>query len=411
MKVLLANHVDLGGGGASVAGFRLHRQLQAAGAESRLLVGSKSAERAEPSVLRTPGLVRRPLHRVAVTAGLNDLDGVAAYRIRHHEAFRWADVVHYHAIHGNWFSYPAMARATAGKPSVLTLHDQWPLTGHCAFSFECERWRHGCGSCPHLDAFPSVERDNTALEWRLKRRTWQRSQLTLVSPSRWLADLSRSSILGHFPVEVIPHGIDTETFAPGDPEAARAALGLGDAEAVIGFAASSVEDRRKGFDLAVAALGRLPEAVRRRMTVVLMGGSSEALAGLVEAAGCRAVPLGYVPGDRLKALVYSAADAFVLPTRADNSPLVALEAMACGTAVVAFAVGGVPELVRPEVTGLLAEPEDVAGMAAAVHRLVEDPATAAKLGAGGRSLVLEEHTEEVAAARHLELYSRLLAGS
>lgn len=411
MRVLQVNHADTGGGGASVAGYRLHQALRDAGVRSTMVVGARNTNDADVAQLRSWRTLRRPLRAVTERMGLNELDGVGAYAMVRRGDFAAADVVHYHAIHGGWFSYPAMPRATTLKPSVLTLHDLWPLTGHCSFSFECARWRHGCGSCPHPEVFPAIRRDSTAIEWRVKDRVWAACSLTVVSPSTWLADIARQSMLGRFDVEVIPHGIDTDVFAPTDPITARAALRIPLDGPVAMFAASSVADRRKGGDLVLGAVDALAPAVRKALTVILMGGHGEAMSGPLTDAGCQVADFGFVPSDRLKALLYSAADVFVFPTRADNSPLVALEALACATPVVSFDVGGVAELVRPGVTGLLAPPEDIDALSETLGVLLEDTALGAKLGRQARSMVLEEFNQPLAAGRHIELYSRLLVRS
>lgn len=408
VRVLQVNHADAGAGGASIAGYRLHQALRSAGVESEMLVGNKSTNDGDVAQLRSWRTLRRPLKAIAEGAGLNELDGISAYSLGRRDDFSRADVVHYHAIHGGWFSYPVMPRATTGKPSVLTLHDMWPLTGHCSFSFECDRWRHGCGSCPHPEVFPAIRRDATAIEWRIKARTWAASSLTVVSPSAWLAAIARGSMLGQFEVEVIPHGIDTTVWSPADVQAARTALRLPADGPIVMFAASSVADRRKGSDLVLAAIDTLAPALRKALTVVLLGGGGDAMTETLVDAGCQVADFGYVPSDRLKALLYSAADAFIFPTRADNSPLVVLEALACATPVVSFAVGGVAELVRPGQTGLLAPAEDIEGLADGLTTLLEDPALAARLGRRGRAMVEQEHPEALAARRHVDLYSRLL---
>jgi glycosyltransferase involved in cell wall biosynthesis len=407
LGVLQVNHADVGGG-AAVAGYRLHDQLRHAGVRSEMLVGSKGSTDDAVTALRPWLTVRRPIRAAAERMGLNELDGISAYRMGGHPGYGRADVVHYHAIHGGYFSYPAMAALTRDKPSVLTLHDMWPLTGHCSFSFGCERWRSGCGSCPHPEAFPAVRRDATRIEWRLKETVWSRSRLTVVSPSAWLADVARSSMLGRFDVQVIPHGIDTDVFAPTERVAARHALRLPTSGTVLLFAATSVSDRRKGADLVLAALRRLSTAERSGMTVALMGAHGPQMAQAVREAGCEVVEFGFVTGDRIKALIYGAADLFVFPTRADNSPLVVLESLACATPVVSFDVGGVSELVEHGRSGLLAAPEDVDGLAAGIQALIADPERRARMGDRARTRTLADFDAPLAAARHIALYRELL---
>jgi glycosyltransferase involved in cell wall biosynthesis len=407
-KVLLVNHADLGGG-AAVAAYRLHVALRRAGVDSSMLVGTKTSHDETIAQLRQWRIVRRPIRVLTDRLGLNELDGIGAYTVGRRDDFQNADVVHYHAIHGSWFSYPVMPHLTRQRPSVMTLHDMWPFTGHCTFGFECDRWQSGCGHCPHPEAFPAIQRDATAVEWRIKNRLWAGSRLTVVSPSEWLAALARRSMLGRFPVKVIPHGIDIEVFGPRDPVAARTALQLPVHDPIVLFAASSVADRRKGADLVTGTLRALPESLRKRTTIVLMGDRGPHMAAQLGETGCEVADLGYVASDRLKAVIYSAADVFVFPTRADNSPLVVLESLACGTPVACFDVGGVNELVRHGETGLLAAPEDVVDLASHLCCLLEDPDLRARLGNQAREMVVREYPQHLSADRHRRLYAELLS--
>lgn len=416
LRVLLLNHADIVGGGAAVAGFRLHRSLLTAGVASTLLVGTKASTDPTVTELAQPPLVRRSLRKLGHEVGLNELDGVGAYGLHRSPLAQRADVIHAHAVHGSWFSYPAMARLSRRTPTVLTLHDMWPFTGHCSFSFECDRWRTGCGRCPHPEVFPAVKQDATAVEWRLKKAVWARSRLVVVSPSRWLAGLAAESMLGRFEVRVIPHGIDTAVFAPRPRDACRAALGIAPDRTALMFTAASLSGAaggdaadRKGADLLLAALRAAPPLLRERCSLILMGGQAEVMASTLRADGYDVAEVGYVVSDPLKSFVYSAADLFIFPTRADNAPLVVLESLACGTPVASFDVGGLAEMVRAGQTGTLATAADVAGFTAAIVELVEDPARLAAMRQTCRAVVEAEHGEARAAARHIELYEALLA--
>lgn len=416
LRVLLLNHADVGAGGAAVAGYRLHRSLLAAGVDSTLLVGAKASNDPTVTSLDHPRLASRVIRKAGHELGLNELDGIGAYGLARSSLARRADVIHAHAVHGSWFSYPAMARLSRETPTVLTLHDMWPFTGHCSFSFECDRWRRGCGNCPHREVFPAVKRDATAVEWRLKQAVWKRSQLVIVSPSQWLADLAAQSTLGHFDVRVIPHGIDTEEFAPRPRAACRAALGVAPDNTALLFTAASLQGSggadpadRKGVDLLLAALAAIPVAVRGSCTLMLMGGAGQEMATTLRADGYQVVEVGYVVSDPLKSFVYSAADLFVFPTRADNAPLVVLESLACGTPVASFDVGGLAEMVRGGQTGTLARPGDVATLTANLVDLIGDPARLAAMRPHCRALVETEHPAALAATRHIDLYTELTA--
>ncbi len=409
--MLHLNHTDTGRGGAAAAGLRLHRSLVDIGVDSRMAVGTKeSTDGLVEQMARRP-MMQHQIRRIGWRAGLNEIEGVGAYGLPRRASFRDADVLHLHALQGGWFSYPAVPWLTRRKPAVLTLHDMWPVTGHCSFSFGCERWQTGCGSCPHPDVYPAIRRDATHLEWRVKRALWARSHLIAVAPSHWLAGVAAKSMLEPAEIRVIPYGLDLEVFAPRDREAARAGFGVPDDAVAILYSAASVADRRKGADLVHRSLGALSPELRRSCVVLLMGDRGEEAAAPLRAAGYRVIDLGYIDDDDAKAKVYSAADLLIFPTRADNSPLVVLESLACGTPVVAFGVGGLAETVKDGDTGIIVAPENVAALTAAVARLASDADLRAGLRPRCRSHMVARHERGAIARAHRSLYEEALAAS
>jgi glycosyltransferase involved in cell wall biosynthesis len=391
------------GGGGLVMG-RLHRNLGAAGVESRILCERGPVDDPTIATLRRLRYPEGVLRRVTKPLGLNDVHRVSSWLVPRHEFYRDADVVHIHGTHTDFLSYLALPRLTREKPTVFTLHDMWPMTGHCAVNLDCDRWRTGCGSCPYLDAHPAVRRDATALEWRLKRWAYGRSSLDVVALSTVFVERARASLLGGFPIHHIPLGVDAEVFHPVPTGQARDALGLSTDRHVILFSAMSFAHHHKGPDLLVAALRQLPEHLRGSTTVLLVGSGGEELAGSID---LPSVSLGFVEDPHRMALAYAAADVFAFPSRTEALPQVLLESIACGTPAVAFAVGGVPDIIRSGETGQLVEPEDVAGLARALASLLEDEAARRRMGMAARELALAEFTLEAETERHVQLYRSL----
>jgi glycosyltransferase involved in cell wall biosynthesis len=410
VRIVQIHHSDdLSWGGAIVAMDRLHRGLLKAGHDSTILCLSKS-QHGQSVQLPRRRLVEAALRRVTSRLGLNDIHCVSAFDIRHHPVYRNADVVHLHGTHGGYWSYLALPGMTRVKPLVLTVHDMWAFTGHCAYSSGCERWRIGCGHCPHPDAHPAVKRDATHLEWRLKRWVYGRSNLTIVTLSDWITRLARDSLLARFPIHQIPNGVDTEVYRPLGRTRCRELLGIPPGRTVLLWMAARLdpahhEGRRKGADLLLDALGKLPPSVRRTSYLLLVGRGGEHVA---ERAGLPSLDLGFIPSDHLKAIAYGAADLFLFPTRADNMPLVVLESLACGTPIVSFDVGGVPDMVRPGVTGYLAAAEDAEDFARGIATLVEDDAARAFMRSQARSIAVREYGLDLHVRRHVELYEAML---
>jgi len=213
--------------------------------------------------------------------------------------------------------------------------------------------------------------------------------------------VKESPLLSRFPLTVIPYGLDTDVFMPRPKKAARLQLGLPQDASIILFVAASVRVRRKGLDLLARALS---QPLRGDDVYLVSVGNGQPDLRIP-------VPhqhIGKINNDDLLSQVYSAADIFVCPSLQDNLPNTVLEAMACGTPVVAFDAGGIPDMVRPEVTGLLAPTGDAEALRAAIINLLRDPTRRAAMAAACRSTAVREYTLEVQAHRHTELYETAL---
>jgi glycosyltransferase involved in cell wall biosynthesis len=336
---------------------------------------------------------------------LNDIHLVGSFKVKQEKPYISADVIDFQGIHTRTLSYLALPALTRSKPAVFTLHDMWALTGHCTYSYDCERWRIGCGQCPYPGTHPAIKRDNTCLEWRLKKWAYSHSNLAFAAPSRWLVELAKQSMLSQFPIFQIPYGIDTEIYRPLDPQECRVKLGIPADKNVLMFAALKLDNYRKGSDLLLKALQGLPTSLKAEVALLTIGHGSEAIA---ETVGIQTINLGYVADDHRKAIAYSAADLFLCPTRADNLPLVMLESIACGTPMVSFRVGGVPELVRPGITGYLAKPESVDDFRNGIAQLLEDEPLRNDMSEQSREIAQKEYRRELQIQRYVQLYSQLL---
>ena len=404
MKVLHINQSDIGGG-AAIAGYRLHQGLLAQDIDSRLLVGSvKTSSNLVAGVPRKQRIENK-LNRITGHFGLNYINHIGTFDIPKHPFYQSANILNFHNLHTGYFNYLAIPSLTENKPAVFTLHDMWSFTGHCAYSYDCTRWKNGCGKCPYPDTYPAISTDNTHLVWKLKNWVYSRSNLTIVAPSNWLTEQAKQSMLKRFPIHHIPYGIDTEAYQPLDSEQCRFVLGIPTNKKVLMFGAESLKESRKGGDLLLKTLQSLPESLKAETVLLMLGNSGEAIA---EAVGMATLNLGYVSSDRLKSIAYSAADLFIFPTRADNLPLVLQESMACGTPMVSFKIGGVPDLVRPGITGYLATPEDADDFRDGIVKLLSDENLRDRMSQNCRAIALEEYPLELQAKRYIDLYHQIL---
>lgn len=404
MRVLHINQSDLYGG-AAIAGYRLHEGLRQQGIDSRLLVGRAMVESDRVAQVRPVSAFETQLGRATTKFGLNYIHYFSSFQTRQHPFYQAADVLNFHNLHTNYFSYLAVPALVKNKPAVLTLHDMWMMTGHCAYSYECDRWKIGCGQCPDLKSYPSVRRDSTRWEWKLKQWVYQRSQLSIVAPSQWLYELAKQSLLNRFPIHYIPNGIDTETYYPRDRLQCRTELGIAPHRKVLLFVSQSLKDIRKGGDLLLNAIQQLPASLKAEILLITLGENEVSK----ETFGIETLNLGYVDDDSKKVTAFSAADLFVFPTRADNLPLVLQESLACGTPMVSCRIGGVSDLVRPGETGYLAAPEDAEDLSSGIVKLLENDELRDRMRQNCRAIALQDYSIEQQAKRYSQLYSELLA--
>jgi glycosyltransferase involved in cell wall biosynthesis len=272
------------------------------------------------------------------------------------------------------------------------------MTGHVAYSLDCERWRHGCGQCPYLGEYPRLRNDTTALLWRLRNLVYDHSKLTLVVPSQWMSDLVRASpLLSRFNVRYIPTGIDLAVFKPGSQEEARARLLLPQDRRIVFFAAANINERRKGLHLLAEALRRLEDP-----PLLLVAGS-----GTV-ARGIETRYLGTVMDEEVLADAYRAADIFAVPTLADVLTQTAPESISCGTPCISFDRGGVIDVVRHMETGYRARFGSIDDLAEGLRTLLGDDELLARLGRQCREVAEQEFSVDVQVQRYAELYEELV---
>ena len=405
MKVLLVHMSDFKrGGGGAIAMHRLHQGLKNAGIDSKILCATKTLDSPDSVAIPRPSAFENLLGKFTSRLGLGSVHRIGSFGITKNRAYLEADVLNLHGFRSA-FNYLALPALTRDKPCVFTLQDIWPFTGHCAVSYDCDRWKTGCGLCPYLDAPPPIRRDGTHLEWKLKNWAYSRSNLAIVALCGQVTEWAKDSMLGHLPIYQIPSGVDTDVYEPLDRQQCRSLLGIPPSKKVLMFSALDMSQHWKGGDLLMKALHDLPDSLKSDTVLLLLGDKGGAVA---QSAGIPTFSLGYVSNDRLKALAYSAADLFVSPSRAEAFGLVTLESLACGTPVVSFGVGGALELVQTGRTGYLAELENARDLRDGIVQLLEDESLRRAMGRRGREMVLEEYNMELYVQRYVDLYRQLL---
>jgi glycosyltransferase involved in cell wall biosynthesis len=320
---------------------------------------------------------------------------------------RAPDVLHLHSLHGSYFDIRQLPALSAARPTIVTMHDCWLLTGHCAYPLDCEHWKTGCGQCPYLDIYVPIRHDESAENYRVKRDALAASRLGLATPSRWLMRMAEEAgVVGdNTRPRVIPNGVDTAVFRLADKAEARAKLGLpGDRRIVLFSGRALSESAYKGF-AAFADAVRIVAARPDGEDVLFLALGSDAPSTRLGRAELRHVP--FTADTAEVARYYQAADLYVHPARAENLPLAILEAMACGAPVVASDVGGIPEIIEDGRSGLLAKPDDAVALADAIVGLLGDDARREAFSAAASRRVTERFTLEQQADAYLDWYREL----
>ncbi len=408
MKTLLLSTYDISGGAARAA-YRLHQGLQEVGIDSTMLVQNRSSD--DRTVIGPRSKAEKTI--AFLRPGIDGLP-LAFYRKRSQNRYtlNWLsdqktnvvlqqnpDIVNLHWI-GSGFSNLENLRKI-NRPIVWTMHDMWAFTGGCHYTEGCDRYLQNCGKCPQLGSQKNI--DLSRWNWNRKHKILQELDLTIVTPSQWLANCSRSSpILGNARTEVIPYGIDLEIYQPYDRTWVRKLLKLPVDKPLILFGASSaMDDRRKGIHLLEAALQALHNFnFQEQPEVVILGASY----GKLECP----FPvhyLGVLQDDISLSLAYSCADVFVAPSLEDNLPNTVIEAIACGVPCVAFRIGGMPDLIDHGYSGYLASPFEVSELAQGIYWVLT---TEQLLGSRSRQIAEERYGLLRQAQAYRSLFEQLL---
>ena len=315
--------------------------------------------------------------------------------------FWTADVVHLQLVHGlPWFSLLQIPLLSRLKPLVWTWHDPWIFSGHCVYPLDCDLWKTGCARCPDLALTLPVPRDSSAVNWKLKRLAVRNSRGVIVVASAWMRrHVEESGLARGLDCRVIPLGVDTTVFRPRVAAESRRSLGI-DADAhVVAFRDTGPQERFKNSGLIVEALRRYAPTRKTYILCFQTAASSPQLAGQYEV-----MDLGWISDAERAAIVYSASDLFLMPSRAEAFGMMAVEAMACGVPVIVADGTSLPEVVQAPHIGVSVPQDDAQALADAIGSLLADPAARRRRGEAGRELAVERYSFERYIDAHLRLY-------
>lgn len=389
MNILHISTSDLDGGAARAA-YRLHQGLLEQKLASKMLVRAKLSH--DETVISYKPLLARVGSK---------LDGTSLcfYPKRDKAMFSPQifpdsivnkvqeinpDIIHLHWACNGYLKIESLAKFKC--PIVWTLHDMWAFTGGCHYTQDCERYTEGCGMCPQLGS--TQLNDLSRKTWLRKSKAWSDLNLTVITPSRWMAQCAESSpLFKQFDIKVIPNGIDTQKYKPFNAQLARDALNLPKDKLLVLFGAGSgSDDPRKGFQYLLSALQKLNlDRWGDRLELVIFGDSGTANSLSID---LKTHYLGRLNDDVSLALAYSSADLFVAPSVQDNLPNTVVEALACGIPCLAFNIGGMSDMIDHHQNGYLAHAFSTKDLLKGIEWILEDPSKLVELKKNARKKVV-----------------------
>ena len=412
LRVLHLSSYDANGGAARAA-YGLHRAMLGQGVSSQLLVGRKGTD--DPTVKaggKTRFLVAGELDRrlwrlqrssVVTWRSPARFGSISADQINR----SGADVVNLHWVTDGFLSIEQIGRIEL--PIVWSMYDMWPFAGteHYGADTPDARWRTGYTKTNRPADESGFDLDRWAFERKVRQWTAPRhtAPMHMVPASTWLADAVKSSaLMRDWPVTRIPHVVDTDVFAPMPKEDARRAIGVPeDAPTVVFLASAGIGDHRKGWDLLAEAMPPVVAELPNLQVVVVGPVPDDATRAVAEQqTKARIHWHGTVDSSEALRTLYCAGDVTAVPSREDNMPLTAMEAQSCGRSVVAFDIGGLPDIVEHGETGYLAKPFDTADLAGGLIAEL----TSTTSGEAARARALKTWSPASVVPRYLKIYSQ-----
>jgi glycosyltransferase involved in cell wall biosynthesis len=310
---------------------------------------------------------------------------------------------HFHDISFT-FSPIALKWLAKRKPIVWTMHDCSPFTGGCIAPIDCQAVYSRCNNCPQLNKLPLGTKIDLTGEMQLyKRNLLKDYPIVTISPSKWLAEEAIKAVNFKIKPIVIPNYVDTTIFKPVNKRMIREVLGLPKDRFIVLLIATNLSDQHKGNYYAVEALRQLDF----KPLIVAVGKLDQHQKTFFQ--GLEVITTGYIYNDQLLSQYYASADVFLYPTLADSFGCVAIEAMACGTPSIAFATGGVSEIIDHDQNGWLVSPRDTQGLIKGLELAVNDNERLNKWGQEANIKVNKKFNKDIFVNNYLNLYDKVLS--
>lgn len=402
MKILFISTADIKGGAALLANSLSELLTEKYGLEITFLVSEKFSDKNNVVATRSKPVwfLEKCFNKLAESFGFQ----YYFLPISSSKIFKFAsnfnpDLIHIHNIHGGYFQTNLLPKLAKIAPIVWTFHDMFPITGHCAYSFECEKWKNGCGNCERLNIYPSIKKDGTKNLWNYKNKIFNSADFMIVTPSLWLKKCVEESFLKNKDIRLIYNGIDLENFKKTNKSEARKELGFSENKKIVLFSANGgVKNPFKGGEFVFQAFEKLKN--RNDILFLNIGGESGQKSENWQ-------DFGYVKDPKTMVKLYSAADIYLFPTLAETFGMTVVEAMSCGLPVVTFETGGVPEIVENGKSGFVVEYKNGKYLVEALEKLLDNDELREKMAENAVN-ASKNFSSERMADEYFELYKELL---
>lgn len=409
-------------GGAARATYRLHQGLLALGQNSHILCLYKASS--DTSVIpyqphKSPtdtnsfhNLIQKyylDYNRTEISNTLFSL-GYSGYDLREHEIVKKSDIINLHWITSGFLTPVTIKKLLElEKPLVWTFHDMWAFTGGCHYSAGCDGYQENCHSCPQL------REDCYQLPYHLlqdKIELFSHPNLVIVTPSKWLTEcVQKSRVFRHHSVTTIPYSLDEKLFFPLEKTIAKQKLNLNPNTFILLIGAMTGQEKRKGFTQLFTSLKTLKKDINinnlisnNQLKIACFGEPSHDLKQL----DIEVINFGNITQDQDLSVIYSAADLFILPSLEDNFPNTMLEAMSCATPVISFAVGGMSDLIKDNINGVLIPAYDLNLMSKKIRELIKNTQQCQIMGINARKEIENNYSLKIQAKSYFDLYQNLI---
>lgn len=419
MKILLLNTTDIKGG-AAIASYRLLNALRNKNVDVNLLVSKKITE--NENVQQTSNSFTQRLkkfywfayERFVVSKQIASKEYRFSFSpantgedITENKLVQAADIIHLHWINFGFLSLTTLEKLfSMDKIFVWTMHDMWAFSGGCHYSGTCSNFTNKCLDCWFLKNPAKDDLSNKV--FTQKQQLYKDKKIHFVGCSKWLAQTAQQSkLLQNFSIESLPNPLNTKKFQPINKSEARTKLGLPPEKKLILFGADIISDKRKGLEYLLKALEEIHSNKQHTNTIELLTFGSIKKNNLPETSFKMNV-LSYLKDVETLRTAYSAADMFVLPTLEDNLPNTVMESMACGTPVVAYNTGGIPEMIDHKTNGYIASYRSTDDLANGILYILFEADTNS-FRESARNKVLKNYEQNTVADKYLALYEKLIS--